>query len=206
MFECKFCDKEGKNKNSQVNHERMCPKNLDRKPPARAMAGKSPWNKGHTKETLPQLIEQGKKISASLKKTIAAGNHSSAWNSEYWTIERRLAKSQEKKDLYQRHPEKHPNRKLAGNRMKMTYPERVAFDWLTNSGIKFEHQVGIRIQDKTVFPDFKIGMILIEIDGEYWHNQDQDSKRDFELNKLGFSVIRIKAKDKIEERLKTIFV
>jgi very-short-patch-repair endonuclease len=48
-------------------------------------------------------------------------------------------------------------------------------------------------------------MVLIEIDGEYWHNQDQDAKRDAELNKLGFSVIRIKAKDKIEDRLKMIF-
>lgn len=206
MFNCKFCDKDGKNKNSQVNHERMCPKNPDRKPPARGMAGKSPWNKGYTKETLPQLVEQGKKISASLKKSIAEGNNFGPWNSDFWTDELRLAHSEMKKEFYKQHPEKHPNRILAGNRSKMTYLERVAFDWLTSAGIEFDHQVGIQLHDKTVYPDFKIGMMLIEIDGKYWHNPEQDLRRDCELEKIGFNVVRIKASDKIEERLKTLFI
>ena len=88
----------------------------------------------------------------------------------------------------------------------MTYPERVAFDWLTSAGIEFDHQVGIQLHDKTVYPDFKIGMMLIEIDGKYWHNPEQDLRRDCELGKIGFNVVRIKASDKIEERLKTLFI
>jgi len=44
---------------------------------------------------------------------------------------------------------------------------------------------------KTVrYPDFLIGTLIFEIDGEYWHkDKHYDYERDKELNELGFKVI-----------------
>lgn len=198
MFICMFCQREGKNKNSHINHERMCKFNLNRKPPQRAFAGKTPWNKGQTKESNAIIDAQRKKISFTMKQLILDGKHTGCFTSAYWTPERRKEKSEEKKRLYLEFPEKHPNRKLAGNRTKMTYPEKVAFDWLTKNNIAFEHQPTVILKDKRIFPDFKIGFLLIEIDGKYWHKPELDLIRDAELKEIGFDVKRIQASDNIE--------
>ena len=47
---CKFCGKSCKNENSQRNHERLCPKNPDRKYVSHTIGHKA-WNKGLTKAT-----------------------------------------------------------------------------------------------------------------------------------------------------------
>lgn len=47
---CKFCGKSCKNENSQMNHERLCPKNPDRKYVSHTI-GRKAWNKGLTKST-----------------------------------------------------------------------------------------------------------------------------------------------------------
>lgn len=47
MLICQYCEKECKNKNSHTNHERLCPKNLDRIY-VNGMTGKTAWNKGLT--------------------------------------------------------------------------------------------------------------------------------------------------------------
>jgi hypothetical protein len=65
MF-CKFCNKECKNKNSLVNHERLCPANPDRKYVSHTLGknGHVAWNKGLTKKTsssLAQLSETHKR-------------------------------------------------------------------------------------------------------------------------------------------------
>lgn len=80
---------------------------------------------------------------------------------QIWTPERRKARSEQKKELYRKFPEKHPNRKLANNRLKMSYPEKLVYDWLTEEKISFEHQKFI----KPYHADFCIGSLIIEIDG-----------------------------------------
>ena len=50
MMNCRYCNKECKNKNSHTNHQRLCPKNPDRAY-KNGMTGKIPWNKGLSKES-----------------------------------------------------------------------------------------------------------------------------------------------------------
>jgi len=202
---CKYCGRECKNNNSLINHERLCKQN-----PAKQISwleqnrnNVKSWNKGLTKNTDSRVAKNAKNTSNGMKKLIAEGKHPTAWTSEFWTAEARKNKSEEKKALYLKHPEKHPNRKLAGNRSKMTYPERVAFDFLTASGIKFIHQHKIL----GYYVDFCIDSTIIEIDGEHWHpiGNDKDTNRDLELIASGYSIHRIRSKERIEERLKEIF-
>lgn len=66
MF-CKFCNKECKSANSLSNHQRLCPKNEDRKYVSHTLSknGHVAWNKGLTKETstsLAQLSETHKRL------------------------------------------------------------------------------------------------------------------------------------------------
>lgn len=87
----------------------------------------------------------------------------------------------------------------------MTYPERVAFDWLNSSGIEFDHQYKIQLADKAIYPDFRVGNLLIEIDGSYWHDSDADRLRDSALKGMGYEVVRIDAKENIVGRLAQVF-
>ena len=70
-------------------------------------------------------------------------------------------------------------------------------DWLDKNNIVYEHNKKI---DK-FYPDFIIGKVIIEIDGEHSHNKEKDNSRDAILSSLGYSVYRISAKERIEERL-----
>ena len=105
---------------------------------------------------------------------------SSAWLSKRMT------------QLFAEHPELHPNRKVAGNRKNMTYPERLAFDYLTNSGVKFEHngRVGKYWVDFLI-REHNLG---IEVDGARWHNAEYDNNRDAEIARTGIKIVRIPAK------------
>lgn len=86
----------------------------------------------------------------------------------------------------------HPNKKLAGNRNKMTFPEKLVFDYLTLLNIKFKNNKFI----KPYWVDFLIGeSLVIEVDGERWHNKEKDKIRDITLTNSGYRVVRYKAKD-----------
>lgn len=187
---CKFCNKECKSDNSLRNHERTCPDNPDRKY-RNGMSGKIPWNKGLNKSIDTRVAENATSISKATK----------GRPGRVWTEEQKKAKSEWRKELHKTNPETHPNRRLAGNRNKMTYPERVAWDWLNKNGIEAEPQKQIG----KYFPDFVIGNVIIEIDGEQWHNSLKDAERDAYLISQGYEVHRIKAKEFIEDRLKSIF-
>lgn len=117
-----------------------------------------------------------------------------------WTDDRRRAKSEWKKQLHKDHPELHPNRLLAGNRSKWTYPEKVAGDWLEKNNIPYERNKRIDVY----YPDFVIGSKIIEIDGERWHDEEKDKARDQRLAELGYTVYRIKSKECIEKRIQEI--
>lgn len=204
---CIHCGKQCKNENSYRQHVIRCSKNIDRiviqTPIHVRRKGIPAWNKGLTKKTDERIKAQAESLSSYMKNKISNGEHSGAWTAEYWTEDRRREKSKEKKDLYKKFPEKHPNRKLANNRIKMTYPEKVAHDWLVSQNISFIHQAKIL----SYFVDFKVGTLLIEIDGERWHpiGNEKDQQRDLELLKHGYTVVRIRSKEKIEERLKETF-
>ena len=106
---------------------------------------------------------------------------------------------------YKENPEMHPNRLLANNRNKWTYPERLAAEWFENNKIEFLYNKKIL----EYYPDFLIdNMIIIEIDGERWHSSDEAKKkdeiRDFELIKNGYTVYRIPSNNVIEN-LEKIF-
>lgn len=80
----------------------------------------------------------------------------------------------------------------------MSYPERVAYDFLVSRNVSFVHQ-------KLLFGfyvDFLIdNSIVLEIDGEYWHDAEKDAKRDAVLLANKFKVLRIKSKERIEDRI-----
>lgn len=190
MLICKHCGKECKNLNSLRNHERLCPSNPERNYVSRT-AGKTAWNKGLTKETDSRVLKNAQATSVALKgkpsKTI-------------WTTEMKKAKSEWRKQLHKDFPETHPNRRLAGNRKKMSYPERVAYDFLNAHGIVFEHQKKI----DRFYPDFVVDKLVIEIDGAQWHNDKKDKIRDEIISSYGYKVVRILSSENIEQRLKEI--
>jgi len=192
MLTCKHCDKECKNLNSLRNHERLCKFNPEKQVSnLNARQDKTPWNKDLTKDTDARVLKNAASISNSLK-----GKPSRT----IWTDEMRKAKSEWRKQLHKDFPEMHPNRKLAGNRKKMSYPEQVAFDFLTRYNIVFEHNKKI---DK-YYPDFVIGNTIIEIDGVQWHDKEKDKTRDEVISSYGYTVVRILSSENIEQRLAEI--
>jgi very-short-patch-repair endonuclease len=187
---CKHCTKECKSLNSLRNHERLCPKNVERNYVSHTK-GIQPWNKGLTKESDDRVAKNAAAVSVAMKRKPSR---------MIWTEERRKAKSDWRKQLHIDHPETHPNRRLSGNRKKMSYPEQVAYNYLTRYNITFEHNKKI---DK-YYPDFVIGNIVIEIDGAHWHDKEKDKIRDAILTAQGYKVFRIDSKENIEERIKEI--
>lgn len=185
---CQYCGRLCKNPNSHRNHERTCPQNLNRVY-KNGMLGKQSWNKGLSKHTDPRLAKIAEAAKGRKVKPVSP--------------ETRKKLSEICKKRYRDNPELHPNRRLAGNRSKMTYPERIAYDWLSIRGIDFLHnaQVG------KYFPDFLIGSLIIEIDGERWHPEDceKDAIRDEYLRSEGYTIFRIRSQDCIEDRLAEIF-
>ena len=154
-------------------------------------SNKVPWNKGLNKSD-PRVKKYAEGISKSTK-----GKPSNY----VWTDEKRKEQSERKKKLYQEHPEKHPNRKLSNNKNKWTYPEKVAGEWFDKNNLLYERNKRV---DK-YYPDFVLGNVIVEIDGEYWHDQEKDKERDEKLSELGYTIHRIKAKERIEDRLENIF-
>lgn len=196
MFKCIHCLREFKNGGGKATHEPYCKENANRvhrttTPPYSRRKGFTPWNKGLTKETDPRVLQNAIAVSKSLKgkpsKTI-------------WTDEMRKAKSEWRRKLHKDFPETHPNRRLAGNRKRMTYPEQVAFDFLKRHNIVFEHQKKI----DRFYPDFVVGNVVIEIDGAQWHDEEKDKVRDQIISSYGYTVIRIDSKENIEEKLTQI--
>lgn len=195
IFICKFCLSEKHNHNSLRNHERLCKSNPDKQESSFKKYNETregSWNKGLTKNIDIRVKQNGISVSKVMKGIAPKF---------IWTEKLRKEQSERKKKLYSEFPEKHPNKKLANNRLKMSYPEKIAYDWLTSKQIEFLHNEKI----DRFYPDFVVNNTIIEIDGEYWHNIETDKNRDEILNSLGYKVYRIKAKENIEQRLEEIF-
>ncbi len=151
------------------------------------------WNKGLTKETSLSVKKIANSLSV-LKKGCPGRKHDEATRDLLSCIT---------KKRYEEFPETHPNRRLAGNRNKFTYPEKVAANWFDSQGISFKHNMKV----DRFYPDFVVGSLIIEIDGEEFHKnrKEYDDNRDFILKSYGYKVIRIDAKEHIEDRLIKIF-
>ena len=157
-----------------------------------------------TKETSELVRHNGESVSKAMKKLFDEGKLDAH---KTWTPERRKMQAELKKKLYKEHPEKHPNRKVANNRGKMTYPERVAYDWLVRRGIEFKHQYHFATDKFNRYVDFffESKNLFIEVDGKYWHDPEVDYLKDIDAQNHGIKTIRISASDRIEERLSMIF-
>lgn len=170
---------------------------------------KPQWNKGLTKETDERVLKNSLAVKKAILKLRENGKAVGCFCKEYWTAEKRKNQSEQKKKFYAEHPEKHPNRKLAGNRKQMTYPEQVAFDWLTLHNIEFEHQKEFCFNGIKRFVDFYIPSkkMFIEIDGEYWHPEgnDIDKQKDEIALKNSYMTIRIRPKKSVVKQLEKIF-
>lgn len=189
---CSYCQKTCKNRTSHSAHERLCPNNPTRNYVS-YRKGKPAWNKGLTKETDERVLKNSLSVSESTK------GIAPKWE---WTEERRKNKSEWRKKLHAEHPETHPNRRLAANKSKWTYPEQVAGNYLQDNGIDYEYNAKIGIY----YPDFWIKgtTVLIEIDGAYWHNPEKDAVRDKTLTEMGYKVYRIDSKSDIHAELARI--
>lgn len=205
-FVCFYCLKQCRSNNSYIQHSIRCAKNpqkIDIKNDiGERSKGRSPWNKGQTKETNSVIAEQSKNLSLIFKEKAREGKLPECFCKEYWTADRKLEKSKWRIQLHNSYPECHPNRLLSGNRKKMTYPEKIAFEFLEKQGFIFEHQKKIL----NFFVDFCIDNIIIEIDGEKWHplGNEKDAKRDLQLSNIGYVVYRIRSKENIQNRLQQI--
>lgn len=192
-WKCCHCDFVGETRRDLKQHQK-------KEHPSFCKLG---WNKGLTKETSSEIAKNSAAVKAAMN-TPESREKRIKIQKSLWTEEKRKLKSEEKKKLYSEHPEKHPNRKLANNRNKMSYPEQIAFDWLKNHEIVFEHQKQIG----KYFAYFFIPSLnsIIEIDGTYWHNKEHDAQRDKEiLEQFGIKTIRISTSERIIDKLGIIF-
>lgn len=92
-------------------------------------------------------------------------------------------------------PNCHPNKLLAHNRKKMSFPEKLAYDYLVSKNIKFEHNKFVA----PYWPDFCIGRVIIEIDGKRWRSPKSDKRRDRYLSSLEYTVFRFSAESIIRD-------
>jgi len=77
------------------------------------------------------------------------------------------------------------------SRKEMTSIEKPIAEFLDSINVEYDFNKVVRTKSTFRFPDFKIGNLIIECDGEYWHQDKiKDNKREKELTDLGFEVIR----------------
>lgn len=151
------------------------------------------WNYGLNKQTNLTIAN----AAINLSRSIRSGKRSAPGTLFEWTDERRQQQSDRKKQLYQAHPEKHPNRKCAGNRNKMTYPEQVTYDLLIAYGYTVIHNYHYVTDAFNRYIDFYVPALnlFIEVDGERWHQDSNvDAAKDDDANLHGYITLRIKPK------------
>jgi very-short-patch-repair endonuclease len=177
---CQYCNKECKNSNSLRNHERCCPKNLNRiyKNGMTGKKGSNQYAKGSvmSKETKIKISEssKGKIISEETKRKLSISR------SEYM----------------KNHPEKY--------RRKKSYMEKSFSDWLDSIFITYETEKHFRDTNinKSYFVDFLFEdkKLIIELDGnQHLKRKEWDEIRDKFLTSIGYRVVRITHKEYMEK-------
>lgn len=201
-LKCIYCKRAAITQLSNTMHEKFCKLNPN-KQESNLKLRKTliPWNKGLNKNTDDRVMINALNVKSKMNELYSSGYKNFA-NIEYWTPEKRKERSEWRKQLHKNDPESHPNRKLAGNRNKISYPEQIAFDYLVQNVSSFEHQKKIG----KYYVDFCINQIIIEVDGERWHpiGNLQDKEKDEYLISQGYKVFRIRSKEKIVDKLENI--
>lgn len=136
------------------------------------------------------LLEEGIVLRSHAEAMKVASERGTLKGSKDWTEESRAKQRANMLRRIAEDPMNHPNRKLAGNRSKMSFPERLTFDSLTAAKIDFKHGIRVGIY----YPDFIVGTRIFEVDGERWHDPVADAKRDAVLREMGYTVERFPAK------------
>lgn len=186
---CKYCGKICKNKNSLRNHERMCPKNENRKYISYTK-GKPAWNRGLTKENNESIRKQAN----TLKRRILSGEVIPSNLGRQRSEEEKLNLSTKRREYLKEHPDKIPY--LLNHSSKESYPEKYFCNVFSNDerfiGFEREYRVNLYSLD-FAYPDIKLD---IEIDGEQHYVDKNIVKHDIErtntLLELGWSVLRIR--------------
>jgi len=106
------------------------------------------------------------------------------------TQEKKANQSIIMKELYNKFPEKHPNRRMA-NRKTLVSQEKL-YNYLVK--IYPDAVMEYKIPSTRRFADIGILSLKIDVeyDGQYWHNKEEDEKRDIEITKQGWKVIRFR--------------
>jgi very-short-patch-repair endonuclease len=192
IYTCPICGVVIEGKKYKSGHITFCSKSLG---DSKHKAGIS-WNDIYGKD---EADKKRKKLSDRMKK------ESVFVKEGFWTEERRLKASESKKELYNKYPDKHPNRKLAKN--KVSFPEKQAGLELNRLGIYFisQYKVGkyfvdfcVKTRDQTFF---------IEVDGGHFHTdveKDNSREREILLIEQG-TFIRLPAK-KVITNLYDLFI
>ncbi len=186
---CKFCGKECENKNSLVQHEIRCKENPNKINVYVSNfnnIGRTPWNKGLTKETDERVERRGLNLHNNVKsgKTIFKGHAHSE--------ETKKKLSRIRKEYLSENPEKVPY--LINHSSKTSYPEKYFIELFNKESInlKYHHRI-----NKYELDFCDLGKkVDIEIDGEQHYVDkrvvDSDKDRDEFLRNLGWKVFRIR--------------
>ncbi len=90
------------------------------------------------------------------------------------------------------------------NPNRMTSIEKKISNLLNKLKINYKFNELIKTNTNVRFPDFRIGKLIIECDGKYWHkNKYKENKRDKELIKAGFEILHF-SEDKINKNIKKV--
>ena len=153
------------------------------------------WCKGKTKKNSSSVL----KFSNTLRANYKSGKIKPTWLGRHLPESTRKKLSISRKKYLLENPTKHPNYLVSNNRSKMTYPEELVFNYLSDNFYVFHHNVKI---DK-YWADFVIDCkTVIEVDGSYWHSSSErikyDSDRTAVINQCGYKVLRVPAKDVLD--------
>lgn len=99
-------------------------------------------------------------------------------------------------ERYTKYPEQHPNRRCAG--IKESYPEKMFKDFLITNNLKENQDFIQQYKIEKFFVDFYFPKINlgVEIDGERWHNKEDEREINRELFiKTKIDLIRFTAKE-----------
>lgn len=123
------------------------------------------------------------------KRKISLGNTGKIRSEE---VKQRISNTVTKtmKERFDKYPFLHPNRILA-SRNRRTFIEKVMKQELEKNNIQFEEQKRIGRR----YADFCINDLIVECDGERFHDKIEDRKRDLELQLQGYRILHFKAND-----------
>ena len=119
-FNCLFCQKECKNKNSLLNHERLCKNNPNKQEHPKGMLGKKGWNNGLTE----QSDDRVKRISESIRKY--KKENGSNWTSKCHSDETKNKLSIISCERLSKHSKYSKNIEYNGSILESTYELEVA--------------------------------------------------------------------------------